>query len=121
MGDAFQYWTQTAHTKPEAQALATRIGLDIPQGTVHGFHSGLMYPLHRLVTSGEDTPANMAILLGPTWKSAADIHKQCRMYVLMSPPPESSAGVMTGAMNEGSVRWTPRPPNVQEEEALRRQ
>ena len=78
-----------------------------------------MYPLHRLFTSDEDTPANIFILLGPTWKIPADIHKQCGMYALMSPPQDSPAEIRGGAMNEGSVRWTPRPP--QKEEALRKQ
>ena len=34
---------------------------------MHGFKAGLMYPLRPLIISGEDTPANMATLFGPTW------------------------------------------------------
>ena len=36
MDDAFRYWTQTTQTKPETQALAAKIGLEIPRGTVRG-------------------------------------------------------------------------------------
>ena len=75
MDYAFHYWTQTAHTKAEAQALAATIGREIPQGT-NEFYSGLMYRLRRLFVSGQDTPANMAPLLGPSWQEGADIHKQ---------------------------------------------
>lgn len=63
MDDAFQHWAQTAHTRSEAQVLAARIGLEIPQGNMREFQSSLMIPMRRLVSSGEDTPANMAILL----------------------------------------------------------
>ena len=59
---------------------------------------------------------NMAVL-GPTWQTTADIHKECRKYVLMSPPQGSPAGMFAVAMDEGSVRWMP---SVEEEEALRR-
>lgn len=118
MDNAFQYWTQTAHTKPEAQALAARLGLEILQGTMRRSQSGLMYPLRRLVISLEDTSAKMAVLLGPNWQTAADSHKQCRMYVLMSPPQGSPARIIGDAVDEGSARWTPRPPSIEEEEVL---
>ena len=63
-----------------------------------------MYLLRRLITSDEDTSASMAILLGPTWQNAADILRQCCVYVLKSPLQDSSAAMMEGAMDEESIR-----------------
>ena len=62
MSGAWQYWNHEAHTKPEACALATRLGLEIPQGRAYA----MTYPMRRLIVTGEDTPENKAILFGPT-------------------------------------------------------
>lgn len=118
MGEAFNYWTHIAYTKPEARALATRLGLDIPERTMSGFKCGLMYPMRRLVIAGEDTPANMEILFGPTWQAQRDIHKECRVYILTSPLEGSPAALVSVHMDEGNTTWKPRPPSVEEEEAL---
>ena len=40
--DPHYYWNNTASTKPEAQALATRLGLDFPINQADGFKSGLV-------------------------------------------------------------------------------
>lgn len=44
-------WTHTAQTKPGTQALATKIGLEIPLRTMHEPRMGLIYPLRRLIVS----------------------------------------------------------------------
>ena len=50
--DPFFYWNNVARTKPEAQTLATRLGLDFPTDLQDTPKSGLMYihnplpPLH---------------------------------------------------------------------------
>ena len=42
--DPHRYWNHIASTKPEAQALAARLGLEIPTaGAESGLKSGLMY------------------------------------------------------------------------------
>ena len=41
--EPFHYWNHTASTKPEAQALATSLGLSFPASPVDGFKSGLVY------------------------------------------------------------------------------
>lgn len=40
--DPFYYWNNTASYTPEAQALATRLGLSFPTDSPYGFKSGLM-------------------------------------------------------------------------------
>jgi hypothetical protein len=40
--DPFSYWVNTAHTKPEAVTLATRLNIDLPRGEMRGFKAGLM-------------------------------------------------------------------------------
>ena len=40
--DPFYYWNNVASTKPEAQALATRLGLDFPAHLQDTPKSGLM-------------------------------------------------------------------------------
>ena len=42
IGDAHYYWNNTARTKPEAQALATRLGLNIPTDDQTGLETGLV-------------------------------------------------------------------------------
>ena len=40
--DPHYYWNNIASTKPEAQSLATRLGLDFPINQLDGFKSGLV-------------------------------------------------------------------------------
>jgi hypothetical protein len=60
------YWLNTVHTKPEAGGSRARLQLHMPRGEMHGFKAGLVYPMRRLIISGEDTLANVATLFGPT-------------------------------------------------------
>lgn len=42
-----------------------------------------MYPMFRLVATGEDTPANMELLSGPDGATAlGDFYRECRMMAL---------------------------------------
>lgn len=61
--DSLGYWLNTVHTKPKARELAARLQLHMPRGEMRGFKAGLMYPMRRLIISGED----MATLFSPTW------------------------------------------------------
>lgn len=100
LGAAYAYWRQ-AHSKPEAQTLASRLNLDLPRGTVYGLIDGMMYPMRRLIIAGEDTPANMAILFGPTWKAdTAEIHRQTRLEVLLAAPPGSPSHTLGSALDQ---------------------
>lgn len=56
------------HASLAAQRVAVALDLRIPAGDVHGDLSRLMYPIRRLVTSGQDIPVNMELLFGPSWE-----------------------------------------------------
>lgn len=78
-----------------------------------------MYPMFRLVATGEDTPKNMDTLFGPNSSAnLANIHRECRMSVLMRPPPSpgSAHTVPKGPMNEGCPYWTPREASKEEQD-----
>ncbi|KAL9588600.1 MAG: hypothetical protein Q9203_002585 [Teloschistes exilis] len=85
---------------------------------MHGFKAGLMYPIRRLVITGEDSPANMKLLFGPKWKAdTAKIHRDCRHMVLASAPADGSPmQAMAGFMDEGCRGWNPRPATEEEKE-----
>lgn len=85
-----------------------------------GYKSGLKYPMRRLVISGEDKPANFAILFGPN-SEQGELVKQCheeeRITMLLIPPSASPAGIVAASMDEGYTGpWRPRPPAEEEEE-----
>lgn len=117
--DPYHYWNNVASTKPEAQSLAISLGLDFPTSQSDGFKGGLVYPIRRLITTGEDNPTNFASLLGPLWETkAGDIIKETRMTVLLCPPPGSPYHKASQHLDVGSPRWTPRGPSAEEEEKL---
>ena len=101
------YWNHDAHTDAEACVLAERLGLHIPSGTLHekdAYRSLLCYPLRRLIISGEDTPANKALLLGPTWEAdTADLHQIYRLEVLRCPLPGSLSHAAATILDEGGT------------------
>lgn len=123
-GAVWSYWNETAHKKPAARALATRLGLHLPERLAPGIESGLMYPMRRLIISGEDTPENKAILFGPSWEAGtAQLHKQTRLEVLMCPPPGSSGHFLAEHQDQGTDVWRPRRPrgpSAEEEEKIKR-
>ena len=81
---SFTYWTQKTHTDPSARALASRLNLDLPQGKSNGFKCGLMYPMRRLILTGEDNSENKRLLFGPTWEgNTKAIHHICRIDILL--------------------------------------
>ncbi|KAL8684037.1 MAG: hypothetical protein Q9186_000067 [Xanthomendoza sp. 1 TL-2023] len=108
------YWNHIAQTKPEAQSLAQRLHLDFPTSS-NGLQGVLMYPIRRLVITGEDTPENLTLLLGPLWEShlGQGRHK-ARIEVLICPPPGSPLSVSYKEHDRGSPAWTPRPANAEE-------
>lgn len=125
-----RYWTAVAHSQPAAQALAERLGLSLIQpdaGTV-GMKSGLIYPIRRLVVTGEDTPENMEILLGPEWEGCRRVWDECRMTVLATQGPDALPDSPTTAakastaviLDEGTTKFAPRPPSTKEEAKLER-
>ncbi|KAI4178876.1 MAG: hypothetical protein L6R41_008168 [Letrouitia leprolyta] len=119
----FEYWIQSAHQSPAAVDLAQRLGLDLPTPETQGFKCGLMYPMRRLVITGEDTPENRAIFFGPDWEAETkDLHQDCRVEVLLAqgnPPPEGSpAHAMSAFMDEGCPGWKPRPAEEDEKAVL---
>lgn len=119
----FEYWVQSAHQSPAAVDLAKRLGLDLPTAETEGFKSGLMYPMRRLVITGEDTPKNKELFFGPNWETETkDLHQDCRIEVLLAqgkPPPEGSpAYAMSAFMDEGCPSWTPRPAEGEEKAML---
>lgn len=114
--DPFYYWNYVAITKPEAQTLASRLGLDFPAGLQDAPKSGLIYPIRRLITTGEDTPTNYTTLLGPLWSTKTrSIIKETRIQVLLCPPPGSPDHKLSEHLDAGSPRWTPRASNAEEE------
>jgi hypothetical protein len=117
------YWLNTVHTKPEARELAARLQLHMPRGEMHGFKAGLVYPMRRLIISGEDTPANMATLFGPTWANETNgvkkIHHDTRIEVLLCPPPTSPSHTVATSMDQDYTGpWRPRGPSQEEQETL---
>ncbi|MCJ1465210.1 hypothetical protein MMC07_003826 [Pseudocyphellaria aurata] len=113
--DPFRYWNNVAPTKPEAQALAARLGLEFPT-SYFGFKAGLLYPVRRLIVTGEDTPANLEILLGPLWENEdRSLIKKTRIDVLLCPPPGSPSYDATIYLDEGSPHWNPRAANADEQ------
>ena len=77
------------------------------------------YPVRRLVLTGEDNPDNFTTLLGPLWQSVeSKLIKETRIDVLLCPPPGSPNHAVSEHLDAGSPRWTPRPPNAEEEAEL---
>ena len=73
------------------------------------------YPIRRLTVTGEDTPANFTILLGPLWESTEEqLIKNTRRDVLIGPIPGSLHSVLSIQLDKGSPGWTPRAPNAVE-------
>lgn len=130
-----RYWNTTAYSQPAAQALAERLSLSLVRpesGSSPGMQGGLIYPIRRLVVTGEDTSVNMEILLGPEWEGCRKVWEECRMTVLAaassssptspspSPTSQTTKMAMAAALDECVPRWTPRPASTKEEARLER-
>lgn len=77
------------------------------------------YPIRRLIINGEDSPANLSIVLGPLWEpKAGELVKKSRIEVLLPPAPGSPSSMMSEHLDLGSPRWTPRAPSKEEETEL---
>ena len=75
--------------------------------------------MRRLIITGEDTSANLALLLGPLWECKEGILiKQTRIEVLLCPPAGSPAYATSQHLDHGCPRRTPRAPDEEEQEEL---
>ncbi|MCJ1245313.1 hypothetical protein MMC30_002517 [Trapelia coarctata] len=128
---AFDYWRTTAFSSPLARALASQLNLDLfdPSTTrysIYGldgpcFKGGLMYPVRRLVVTGQDTPENMVILFGPKWEAdVKQIWKHCRMEVFSPPPVGLKEHQRARELDQGAPGWMPRLPSAEEEAELKK-
>lgn len=77
------------------------------------------YPIRRLIVTGEDNPDNLTTVLGPVREPVGSkLVKETRIDVLLCPPPGSPNHAVSEHLDAGSPRWTPRPPNAEEEAEL---
>lgn len=61
------------------------------------------YPIRRLIVTGEDTPENLAVLLGPLWEPhEGGTIKKARIEVLICPPPGSPLSASYREHDRGS-------------------
>ncbi|KAF4635192.1 hypothetical protein G7Y89_g2901 [Cudoniella acicularis] len=110
------YWNNTAHTSPEARALASSINLTLPQNGVN--ESGLMMPMRRLIIAGKDTPENLQLLLGPKWKEEQSIYEEYRLEVLLQPPRGSPSYALTASYDDGVPTPSLQPATAEESEKI---
>ncbi|KAK8009102.1 hypothetical protein PG991_011653 [Apiospora marii] len=82
---AQQYWVYEAHKREEACDLARQLNLGLPSGSPGGNECDIMYPLHRLVITGQDTTPNLRLLFGPAADSSSltEPHARARQTVLL--------------------------------------
>ncbi|KAK6065110.1 hypothetical protein SCUP515_11417 [Seiridium cupressi] len=108
--DYMTYHKTFATRDPKAQALAKEIGLNLP-------YDSLQMTVRRLVVTGKDTPENFALLFGHGNKGVVEsTAKECRLEVLLRPPPGSPMYAMTTSLklDENCPSWTPRPASPEE-------
>lgn len=121
---AEHYWNYSAQLKQSAWILTGKIDTKFPVQVSSVFVRTVMHPLYRLVVTGQDTPDNMALLLGPTWEEdTARPHLICRLLVLMPPEPGSVPFRVANILDERgrcTEIWKPRMANEAEAALLRR-
>jgi len=79
---ALLYWTEIAHSSGPARNLCRRLGIQLRKG-VPGTSVSITPPIRRLVVTGEDRPANFALLFGAEWKACVlEEWKRIRAEVL---------------------------------------
>ncbi|KAF2398897.1 hypothetical protein EJ06DRAFT_544006 [Trichodelitschia bisporula] len=76
-------------------------------------------PLHRLVFTGQDTPANMKLLFGQDVKKIKTDHEDARIQVLLDPPVGSPAHVFNLQWHDPSLTRAPRPATEAEENMIK--
>ncbi|RDL39875.1 uncharacterized protein BP5553_04215 [Venustampulla echinocandica] len=114
--DPFTYYNTIAHTVPEAKDLAKSVNLTLPTGATEGLEK----PIRRLIITGNDTPKNLQLFLGPGWKSIeTSIYKPARINVLLHPPPGSPSYAIYGGLDAGAPSLSPRQPSPAESEEIK--
>lgn len=85
---------------------------------MQGAKGCLRYPIRRLVTTGEDTPSNYALLLGPARERETAALQRCvRVVVLAS---MRFGGQTVKDEDAGALWWRPRGASVEEIEWVER-
>ncbi|KAG6368943.1 hypothetical protein INS49_003161 [Diaporthe citri] len=114
---AHQHWVYEAHQQKEARALGDKLGLSFPNGSAGGPESDFMYPIRRLVVTGQDTPSNMRLLFGTSSISNMTPYHEARRLVLI----DELSGVSSSAagnLDQGCPYWSPRPASREETEEI---
>jgi hypothetical protein len=109
-----QQWQLAAPSITAACALAHQIGLQManPFDTGHeGSHRNtIYYPLRRLVLTGQDTDANMALFFGPRYgEGIMDAWHEMRLRAFVNPAPWPLFTQLAQAVDEGAFEIKPRP------------
>ncbi|ORY56421.1 uncharacterized protein BCR38DRAFT_414572 [Pseudomassariella vexata] len=117
---AQHHWVYEAHLNEEARALAESLNLNLPQGSPGGLESSLLYPLRRLIVTGQDTLGNMQLLFGVT--TVPDLHAEAREIVLVDSAAHMNvpSAPIAGSLDDGCPYWAPRPASPEEEDEIRR-
>ncbi|KAK4097072.1 hypothetical protein N658DRAFT_562031 [Parathielavia hyrcaniae] len=114
--DAQAYYSMKAPLNPLAVALMTALRLGkSPYG------SGTTLALHRLIRTGQDTPANMQALFGPNFWCEESLKKQheiVRLEYLLDPPPGSPWHVLHRFVDDPSIVRSPRPATETEQKKV---
>ncbi len=114
-------YTGLRQPTPKQKPLQLRLALTLPKAPCMGFNRARCIHCVSFLSQDKTHRRTWLPYWGPRWREGADIHKQCRMYLLMSPPQGSLAKFLGDATDEGSVGWTRRLPGVEEEDALSKQ
>ncbi|KAG8526558.1 uncharacterized protein KY384_008759 [Bacidia gigantensis] len=119
--EPYFYWNYKASTIPEAQALASDLGLRFPVRPLYGIESATVYPIRRLIITNEASPESYELLLGPLWMSkASHTIQKTRMEVLLYPAAGSLSYNIAEELDEGTTEWNPRGPTDYEKIELDR-
>lgn len=111
---AFRYWTEEAHKDTLAMSLARQLDIPVPPGIEHEYQWDPLYPMRRLVLTGEDEAQNLALFFGPTWHQATQYyHWICRMSLFFPPEIGSRHCKEQSLVDEklSKCRWTPKMPH----------
>lgn len=111
---AEHYWNYSAHLTQSAWKLTSKIGIQFPCQHPSVYVRSIIYPMRRLVMTGEETAENLAILFGPTWQTDTSmVYRVCRLLFMMDPEPGSVPWNVAKILDErdiSTVRLNPREP-----------